>query len=172
MQTPDPCASGIWRWGRQQGTALPEGRALGSFEDWGRWCRDPLLALGCRDPVLRVAEAKADDPRRRAVAAIFGAWWEHHRNRPVTANNLDDAVKAAADPADKGRQYLAARIRGLEDTRAAGFLLTRMPAEGKWSPDSYQLLQTDAPSQAVPAAAAGHRDHSSTLAIQAAWQRA
>jgi hypothetical protein len=149
----------IWRWGRQQGAALPAGLALGSFEQWGRWCRDPLLALGCRDPVERLVEAKADDPRRRAVAEIFGAWWEHHRDRPVAANGLHGAVKAAADPTDKGRQYLAARLRGLEGTRAAGFVLTRTPAEGRWSPDSYRLLRNDVPSHAVPTEAAGHRDH-------------
>ena len=149
----------IWRWGRQQGAALPAGLALGSFEQWGRWCRDPLLALGCRDPVERLVEAKADDPRRRAVAEIFGAWWEHHRDRPVAANGLHGAVKAAADPAERGRQYLAARIRGLEGTRAAGFVLTRTPAEGRWSPDSYRLLRNDVPSHAVPTEAAGHREH-------------
>jgi hypothetical protein len=93
------------------------------------------------------------------VAAIFGAWWEHHRDRAVTASGLHDAVKAAADPADKGRQYLAARIHGLEGTRAAGFVLTRIPAEGKWSPDSYRLLRTDAPSHPVATGAVEHRDH-------------
>lgn len=55
----------VWRWGRQAGDALPRGLALGSFEQWCRWCRDPLLALGCRDPVKRVADAKLNDPRRQ-----------------------------------------------------------------------------------------------------------
>jgi hypothetical protein len=48
----------IWRWGRLQGAALPKGRPLGSFTKWARWCRDPLIALGCRDVAERVAEAK------------------------------------------------------------------------------------------------------------------
>src|SRR5215217_3800052 len=39
----------IWRWGRLS-TNLAQGRALGSFEQWCRWVRDPLLALGCQDP--------------------------------------------------------------------------------------------------------------------------
>jgi hypothetical protein len=34
-----------------------------------------------------------------------------------------------------------------------------MPAVGTWSADSYRLLRTDEPSQAVPPAAAGHRVH-------------
>jgi predicted alpha/beta hydrolase len=63
----------IWRWGRQMGDALPAGRSLGSFNDWARWCRDPLVALGCHDPALRVADAKAKDPRRQRVAELFTA---------------------------------------------------------------------------------------------------
>jgi hypothetical protein len=39
----------IWRWGRQ--IELKAGKALGGFEQWGRWVRDPLLTLGCADAV-------------------------------------------------------------------------------------------------------------------------
>jgi hypothetical protein len=59
----------IWRWGRQ--TVLKPGKALGSYEVWAQWCRDPLLMLGARDPVDRIEEIKAADPRRRALIAIF-----------------------------------------------------------------------------------------------------
>jgi hypothetical protein len=37
-------------------------RPLGSFEQWAEWCRDPPLALGCRDPVERIDAVKSDDP--------------------------------------------------------------------------------------------------------------
>jgi hypothetical protein len=131
----------IWRWGRQMGEALPAGRPLGSFTDWARWCRDPLLALGCRDPVLRISDAKAHDPRRQRIAEIFNAWWEAHRDRPVTVAELAEPVRAAADPAGRGRQYLAAAIRRLEGTRAAGFVLERHAPAGKWTPDRYSLRQ-------------------------------
>jgi hypothetical protein len=63
----------IWRWGRQMGDTLPQGLPLGSFSQWTRWCRDPLLALGCRDPAERIALLKADDPRRRALIEAFDA---------------------------------------------------------------------------------------------------
>src|SRR5579859_5489001 len=43
----------IWRWGRQNANSLVRGKSLGGFETWARWCRDPLLALGSRDPVER-----------------------------------------------------------------------------------------------------------------------
>jgi len=131
----------IWRWGRLLGDALPAGRPLGSFNEWSRWCRDPLVALGCRDPAQRVADAKAKDPRRQRVAEIFTAWWEAHHDAAVAVSDLAEPVRAAADPADRGRQYLATVIRSLDGTRAAGFVLARSPSEGKWSADRYVLRQ-------------------------------
>ena len=41
----------ILRYGRQHGDQLQRGRPLGSFEQWAEWVRDPLLTLGCADPV-------------------------------------------------------------------------------------------------------------------------
>ncbi|RVT97654.1 hypothetical protein EOD42_07495 [Rhodovarius crocodyli] len=131
----------IWRWGRQMDGQLPAGRALGSFNDWGRWCRDPLLALGCQDPVARVADAKARDPRRQNVAEIFNAWWEAHGSSAIGVKDLAEAVRDVADPASRGRQYLQARVRALIGTRAAGFVLIHSAAEGKWSGDKYALRQ-------------------------------
>jgi hypothetical protein len=129
----------VWRWGRQMGDALPAGRPLGSFTDWARWCRDPLVALGCRDPVLRVADAKARDPRRQRVVEIFTAWWTAHGNRPMAVADLAESVRAVADPAGRGRQYLAAVVRGLDGTRAAGFVMERHAPDGRWTPDRYSL---------------------------------
>jgi hypothetical protein len=132
----------IWRWGRQRGDALPSGRAMGSFSQWGRWCRDPLLALGCQDPAMRVQAAKAADPRRQNIAELFTAWWQAHGPTPVAAAGLADAVQAVADPVGRGRQYLAARIRALDGTRAAGFVLTRSPSVETWNADLYALTKT------------------------------
>ncbi|PZP41676.1 MAG: hypothetical protein DI601_20490 [Azospirillum brasilense] len=133
----------IWRWGRQQGATLKQGRAMGSFADWGTWCRDPLLSLGCKDPALRVDDAKEKDPRRQYIAEVFQAWWEAHDAMPVAVAGLRDSVRAVADPEGRGRQYLAARIRALEGTRAAGFVLVRSPSVGKWNPDLYALKKTE-----------------------------
>jgi hypothetical protein len=38
-------------------------------------------------------------------------------------------------------------LASLNGTRAAGYLLTRIPAIGKWSADSYRLTTTRAPDQ-------------------------
>ena len=133
----------VWRWGRQAGDGLRRGRALGSFGQWCRWCRDPLLALGCVDPVDRIADAKLNDPRRRAVAELFHAWQAAHGNDAVTVAELAQSVQDVANPEGKPRQWLAARVRNLAGTRLAGFVLVHEPPDGKWSADRYRLQQAD-----------------------------
>ncbi|MXP63901.1 hypothetical protein E0493_11145 [Roseomonas sp. M0104] len=132
----------IWRWGRQMGDTLPAGQPLGSFTQWGRWCRDPLLALGCQDPAWRIADIKARDPLRQEVSEIFIAWWNAHRDRSVKAAELADSVREAADMLGRSRQQWAAKVASLEGTRVAGFVLTRVRT-GRWSPDRYVLRQVD-----------------------------
>jgi len=143
----------IWRWGRQNAPMLPRGKSLGSFETWAEWCRDPLFALGCRDPVERTQVLKANDPRRQRIAELFQVWWEHHGATPVKANQLAEPVKAVADPQGRGRQYLATFIAGLAGTHAGGFVLSRQESAGKWTAATYALTE------AVPTDAIGHRTH-------------
>ena len=147
----------VWRWGLQKEDALPRGLALGSFGRWCRWCRDPLLALGCRDPVQRITDAKVNDPRRRAVAELFHAWHAAHGSTAVTVAGLAAAVQAAANPDGKPRQWLAARIRNLAGTRLAGFVLVHDAPDGKWSADSYSLQRADGATR--PESTGGHREH-------------
>jgi len=78
----------IWRWGRQNSGALTTGRPLGSFELWCQWIRDPLLSLGMSDPVKRIAEIKANDPKRRALVALFEAWETAHGDQLLKATEL------------------------------------------------------------------------------------
>ena len=94
----------IWRWGRQNAADLRHGRPLGSFEQWAEWCRDPLLALGCRDPIDRIDEIKSDDPLRRQIVELFEAWDVHHGQRPVKAAALAEPVRALLDPQGRGRR--------------------------------------------------------------------
>ena len=135
----------IWLWGRQNEKDLKTGRPLGSYTQWCLWVRDPLLTLGYRDPADKLAATKANDPRRRAITGLFNAWWKAHGDNPVAIAELALDVSDSADPQNKGRQYLAARIRGLEGTRAAGFVLIRNAPVSKWTADTYQLLQTSEP---------------------------
>jgi hypothetical protein len=132
----------IWRWGRQNTRHLRLGKPLGSFEKWAEWCRDPLIALGCPDPIERVESIKAHDPRRQRIVELFQAWYEHHGSTAVKVSQLAEPVKAIADPQQRGRQYLAKFFAGLAGTHAAGFVLNRQEAAGKWAAATYALKQT------------------------------
>ena len=138
----------IWRWGRIA-TDIEAGLPLGSFEQWCRWVRDPLLALGCQDPVARVGEAKERDRKRQDIADLFAIWWERHGNRPMAVRELHFDVVEALDPQGRGRQYLAARLEKLDGARLAGFLFTRQTPAGKWGVITYALKETSEE----------HRDH-------------
>lgn len=139
----------IWRWGRID-TAIEAGLPLGSFGQWCKWVRDPLLALGCHDPAERVSEAKERDGRRQALADLFAIWWERHRDQPIAVRELHDDVKQAADPQGRGRQHLASQLEKLAGTRTAGFVLTRQAPAGKWGAATYALRRPDVTE---------HRDH-------------
>jgi hypothetical protein len=133
------CALTIWRWGRQNASELSPGRPLGSFDTWCSWVRDPLLALGCSDPVERMSCVKAKDPHRRHTAELFEIWWAHHGDLPVRIAKLAKPVQTAADPQGRGRQYLAAHLARLVGTRVGGFVLTQQESVGKWGASTYAL---------------------------------
>jgi hypothetical protein len=133
----------IWRWGRQNASGLTRGKPLGSFETWTEWCRDPFVALGCRDPVERIESLKANDPRRQRIAELFRTWWEQHGASPMKANDLAEAVKTIADPQGRGRQYLATFLTQLAGTHAAGFVLNRQEPAGKWTAATYALTKAE-----------------------------
>jgi putative DNA primase/helicase len=131
----------ILRWGRQNTASIERGRALGSFEDWGLWVRDPLVALGCRDPVDRISALKARDPERQRVIALFAAWHEAHGHNPVKVTDLAETVRNIADPNNRGRQYLAKVVGGLAGTRLGGFVLERQdPTNNRKQGAQYRLL--------------------------------
>jgi hypothetical protein len=150
----------IWRFARQNASDLPRGKPLGSFETWAEWCRDPFLALGCQDPVERIEALKVRDPQRQRVAEFFQTWWENHGAEPMKVNQLADVVKSIADPQGRGRQYLATYIAGLAGTHAAGFVLGRQEAAGKWTAATYVLSKAD-PTDAA------HRTHRTDRAFTA-----
>jgi hypothetical protein len=121
----------------------PQARsAARGFEQWAEWCRDPLLALGCRDPVERIDAIKSDDPHRRRIVELFEIWDTHHGDRPIKAADLVGPVQALVDPQGRGRQFVAARLIQLAGTRAGGFVLTRQEPAGKWGAASYALSRT------------------------------
>lgn len=97
--------------------------------DFGQGIKEPSKNIGGgvgNSPVLNVAD-------------IFSAWWQAHNDKPLRVADLAQPVKDTADPAGRGRQYLATVIRALDGTRAAGFVLVRSASVGKWEADRYAL---------------------------------
>jgi hypothetical protein len=123
----------IWRWGRQSALTLTQGLPLGSYEVWATWCRDPLLALGCRDPVDRLAATKAADPKRKKIVDVFEAWRVRHGRDEIAAAHLDEAVIRVIDEKAGfhdgqlrfSRQFVARWLRDHTNTRVGGYALTR-----------------------------------------------
>jgi hypothetical protein len=120
----------IWRWGRQ--TQPKSGKPLGSYEVWAQWCRDPLLALGMPDPVKRLDEIKAADPKRRALIAIFDQWRESHRDTLLKAQDLSHDVVGLIPGAITrdgaiSRQKVARFLTAHDGTRAGGYVLNSTP---------------------------------------------
>ena len=142
----------IWRWGRQ--TRLKPGKALGSYEVWAEWCRDPLLALGMRDPVDRLAEIKEADPRRRAVRDFFDVWWAAHGDALLRANevaeevilHIDDKARRKDDGSlQYNRQRVARFLEGLSGTRLGGYAFNQVKDHHLTRPIARYKLQKEEP---------------------------
>ncbi len=133
----------IVTWGMQQGDDLPRGRPLGSFEQWGRMCRDPLLALGCKDAVEEMASRKAGDSERIWLAELFETWWNHHGNRRVTGKELHSDVWYLLTQNGESRQAVAQKLIQLDGATLNGLRLQLIEMAGKWSPNRYRLECAD-----------------------------
>lgn len=71
------------------------GKRMGSFEDWCRMVRDPLLWLGEADPVATVQPAN-DDPERGRFASVIEAWKnEFGEGRGVTVRQVIQVAEQA-----------------------------------------------------------------------------
>ena len=138
---------------------------------WAEWCRDPLLNLGCQDPVERVEALKANDPHRQRIGELFRTWWQYHGADIMKANDLAEPVKAIADAQGRGRQYLATFLSRLSGTQLAGFVLTRQEPAGKWTAATYALTEV------ASTGPGGHRTHrtdrtkdaAATSGVQVLW---
>jgi hypothetical protein len=84
-------------------------RLLGSFEQWAEWCRDPLLALGCRDSVERIDAVKSIRVRSSTCSTLGMCNGE----RPVKASALAGArLGRSARTGPPIRRGVAAAARG------------------------------------------------------------
>lgn len=129
----------IWRWGRQR--ELKNGIPIGSFEQWSSWVRDPLIALGCQDPIRRNAEMKRDDPQRRNIVEFLTQWRRLYGDRPIKASTIDADLLKIADLTGRSRQAAANFLANHADVRIAGLQLVRI-RHGHWGAADYAVRAT------------------------------
>jgi putative DNA primase/helicase len=77
---------------------------LASFEEWSRVVRNPLIWLGCGDPVATQTKLRVADPKKAELAAVFEAWkldigvGKHHSARTsdlIETANMQPGLLAA-----------------------------------------------------------------------------
>jgi hypothetical protein len=128
----------IWRWGRLN--SLGQGQSLGSFEQWGYWCRDPFLALGCADPVARLSQMKTEDPTRDMAVELLRTWYECHGAIGLCESQVDGQVREIIGR-DVSRQRFVEYLNRLKNSEIGGLRLS-VTRTGKWSKAVYRVTET------------------------------
>ncbi|WP_170937394.1 MULTISPECIES: bifunctional DNA primase/polymerase [Rhodomicrobium] len=74
------------------------GKPFAGFETWCRRVRDPLVELGCIDPVLALDEVRAADPTSQRLKVLVAAWATEIRDKSVTCKQaIHDAQYGNGD---------------------------------------------------------------------------
>jgi hypothetical protein len=70
---------------------------------------------------------------------MFAMWWQHHGSTPVKVADLHRDIIAIINPQGRGRQYVATKLKTMNGTRTAGYVLSRQEAAGNFAAATYQL---------------------------------
>ena len=115
------------------------GTPLASFESWSEMVRNPLIWLGCADPVQTIETAREEDPELLLFAVAMVELEKVLREGPMTSGEIKDAANRSLSNNDHSyygqiqyqnpelRQVLldAAGFKGEIDTRRLGHFLAR-----------------------------------------------
>jgi hypothetical protein len=86
---------------------------LASFDGWSRAVRSPLVWLDYTDPVETMEAARADDPSRANLRALFAAWRNViGLNKPKTVGEIRNYAVSSDNNDPDGILFKAARRRG------------------------------------------------------------
>ncbi|SDD05929.1 hypothetical protein [Aquimonas voraii] len=109
----------IAMWGRTVEAQRPP---LGSFEEWSRRVRDPLIALGLADPCACLDILHREDPEREAAVEVLTEWRRAFGDRAVTV--ADAIVEAGRDGPLRGAlDAVAGGPGGINPRRLGRYLL-------------------------------------------------
>jgi hypothetical protein len=93
--------------------------ALGSYAEWSRMVRSPLVWLGEPDPVGSMDSARDEDPELGDIRELFGLWLDYFDlDQEVTTGQIIEAACAPPAANDFNRQplkELLLRVAGNRD---------------------------------------------------------
>lgn len=72
---------------------------LAGYDEWSALCRQPLLWLGCNDPVKSVLDAIADDPDRDTLGQLLTAWHTCFGDKPTMVREAVNLGTSVGTPA-------------------------------------------------------------------------
>jgi putative DNA primase/helicase len=73
---------------------------LASFKEWSRLVREPLIWLGCADPVASQAKLRQADPHKEALRAVFAAWRDTIGTDYDSRKRVSDIINEAENNKD------------------------------------------------------------------------
>lgn len=72
-------------------------RPFGSFEQWSRFVRGPLVWLGMADPLDSAEHVREADPVRETLRTVMAAWYRAREKDPITVGELVEESEHDAD---------------------------------------------------------------------------
>ena len=67
--------------------------AIGSYDDWSRVVRSPLVWLGCADPADSMEAAREDDPELSELREILTLWVEAFKDETITLRRVVERIE-------------------------------------------------------------------------------
>ena len=95
--------------------------ALGSYAEWSRMVRSPLVWLGEPDPVESMDSARDEDPELGDIRELFGLWPDYFDlDQKVTTGQIIELACQAPAANDFNRQPLKELLLGVAGDRDGG----------------------------------------------------
>lgn len=73
---------------RTAGEPMADVRPIGTYDEWSRLCRQPLLWMDLPDPAKTLIDQISHDPDRQALAALMEAWFNAFSSKSVTVRQI------------------------------------------------------------------------------------
>ena len=87
---------------------------LAGYNEWSDFCRQPLLWLGCADPIKSVFDAISDDPDRETLGQLLKEWHACFGNKPTMVR---EAVNLATSAPSQAHNDLHEVLKDIAEER-------------------------------------------------------